>query len=69
MGHYTQVAVIDVEGIDEKRGRARGSQRGCNLGSDVSAFANASHDNLALAVEHQVDCFIEILIDFRQKVQ
>ena len=50
--HGPKVAMISVEGIDEKRRRACRGKRGRDLGTDVAALSYACHNHLAVAMIH-----------------
>ena len=67
--HYAQVAVIDVQRIDEERGRSRRSQRGSNLRADVATLAHTRYNNLALTVEYQLHSLVEVGVELRYQVQ
>ena len=61
-GHHAKVAVIHVEGIDEKGGGAGAGQCGGYLGAYVPALAHTCHDNLSMAVIHQLGGFVEVVV-------
>ena len=65
---HAQVAVDGVGRMHEHGGGARGIHRGDDFLRDECALADARKDDVALAVQHQMDRAREILIEQRKDV-
>ncbi len=67
--HHTQVAMIDIEGIDEESWGARRCQRGGNLRSYIAALAHTGDDNLAFAGVHHADRLVEVVVELGDELK
>ena len=62
ISHHTQVAVINVEWINVEGRSSCRCQGGSDLGSYVSTLSYTGHDDFSLAVVHQVDSLLEVVV-------
>ena len=61
--------MIDVQRIDEERGRSCRSQCSGNLCTDMATLANTSYDDFTLAVQHHVNGTVEVLVHLRYQIE
>ncbi len=58
---HAQVAMDRLRQVQKGRSRARGRERRCDLPCDVTRLAQAADDQLASAIEDQIDGALELL--------
>ena len=64
-----QVAVENVQRVDEEARRTGRGQRGSDFGTDVPAFAHTRDDQFTLAVQHDFHRTVEVGVELRYQVQ